>query len=215
MKPDKLAVFVVVMIVAGASGLHAGVALAGPGNAPDNAGDRGAGDDRGHGGPPDAAEEDDDGDDDDDRRDRGEDRDTDDDRSDRGNRGNAPGASDRADRGRENAADASNDDDDRGPDRKGPPFGNDGPPFGNDGPPFGNDGPPFGNDGPPFGNDGEPGFGNAEGPPTDMPASVPDHVAKIHQTIRDFLTGVLDGIGNTVSDIASGNNPSNDAADGS
>lgn len=35
--------------------------------------------------------------------------------------------------------------------------------------------------------------GEAEGPPVDMPAQTPDHVTQIHETIRSFLAGDLDG----------------------
>ncbi|MEF8855853.1 MAG: hypothetical protein V5A16_00375 [Haloplanus sp.] len=44
---------------------------------------------------------------------------------------------------------------------------------------------------------------NAErrGPPTDLPAQVPDHVTRIHDLIRSFLDGDRDGsLGDSVSD---------------
>ncbi|AGN01869.1 hypothetical protein L593_09620 [Salinarchaeum sp. Harcht-Bsk1] len=40
-----------------------------------------------------------------------------------------------------------------------------------------------------------------QGPPTDMPEQVPDHVVQIHQTINDFLTGEVDDLGAAISDI--------------
>lgn len=50
--------------------------------------------------------------------------------------------------------------------------------------------------------------GNASdrrGPPTDMPAPVPDHVTKIHSLIQEFLDGALEGpLGPHVSDVANG-----------
>jgi hypothetical protein len=55
---------------------------------------------------------------------------------------------------------------------------------------------------------GGPERGDAErdetrGPPSDLPAAVPDHVAAIHDTIRSFLSGVLDGsLGRAVSGVA-------------
>jgi hypothetical protein len=46
-----------------------------------------------------------------------------------------------------------------------------------------------------------------------MPAGVPDHVAEIHDTIRTFLSGDLDGpLGPAVSDAASNGDAS--AGDG-
>lgn len=43
------------------------------------------------------------------------------------------------------------------------------------------------------------------GPPTDMPAAVPDHVSAIHELIVSFLTGELDGpVGIPISDVAHG-----------
>ena len=59
--------------------------------------------------------------------------------------------------------------------------------------------------------------GKAEGPPVDMPAQVPDHVTRIHETIRSFLAGDVDGsLGDAISDIvpfagSDGQGPSNSA----
>ena len=40
------------------------------------------------------------------------------------------------------------------------------------------------------------------GPPTDMPSQVPDHVATIHDLIRQFVGGDLDGsLGEAISDV--------------
>lgn len=48
----------------------------------------------------------------------------------------------------------------------------------------------------------------ARGPPSDLPAPVPDHVGAIHDTIRSFLSGALDGsLGEAVSGIASDEAP--------
>ena len=44
---------------------------------------------------------------------------------------------------------------------------------------------------------------DARGPPSDLPAPVPDHVGVIHDTVRSFLSGVLDGsLGQEVSGLA-------------
>lgn len=39
------------------------------------------------------------------------------------------------------------------------------------------------------------------GPPTDMPAQVPDHVERIHSTIRDYLQGEFERLGPRLQDI--------------
>lgn len=44
------------------------------------------------------------------------------------------------------------------------------------------------------------------GPPTDMPAQVPDHVIEIHRTINSWLAGDLTGsLGEHISSIVGGN----------
>lgn len=57
-----------------------------------------------------------------------------------------------------------------------------------------------------------------QGPPTEMPANVPDHVSEIHVLIQDYLGGDLSGsLGSAISDLvgetpAAGNQPA-DAGD--
>jgi len=59
------------------------------------------------------------------------------------------------------------------------------------------------------------GASNAEnadrrGPPADLPAQVPDHVAQIHDLVRSFLSGDHDGsLGESVSDVT----PDDESAD--
>ncbi|WP_435064523.1 hypothetical protein [Halobaculum sp. EA56] len=42
------------------------------------------------------------------------------------------------------------------------------------------------------------------GPPTDLPGPVPDFVGDIHDTIRSFLDGGVDNLGEAVSGIVGG-----------
>ncbi|MFB6173370.1 MAG: hypothetical protein ABEI39_01880 [Halobacteriales archaeon] len=43
----------------------------------------------------------------------------------------------------------------------------------------------------------------ARGPPADLPTQAPDHVSRIHDLIREFLSGDLDGsLGDAVSDAS-------------
>ncbi|MDG5777502.1 hypothetical protein VB773_13465 [Haloarculaceae archaeon H-GB2-1] len=51
---------------------------------------------------------------------------------------------------------------------------------------------------------------HAQGPPVSMPEQVPDHVGEIHQQIRDFLAGDLDG---SLGDAISGLTPGDDEAE--
>lgn len=39
------------------------------------------------------------------------------------------------------------------------------------------------------------------GPPGDLPEVVPDFVSEMHETIRNFQDGLIDHLGNAVSDI--------------
>lgn len=46
------------------------------------------------------------------------------------------------------------------------------------------------------------GADNAQGPPTDLPAQVPEHVSQIHDLIRQFLNDDLgESLGNAISDV--------------
>ncbi|SHG44444.1 hypothetical protein [Halobaculum gomorrense] len=47
------------------------------------------------------------------------------------------------------------------------------------------------------------------GPPSNLPGPVPDFVSDIHDTIRSFLDGGIDNLGEAVSDIAGGENAEN------
>lgn len=64
-------------------------------------------------------------------------------------------------------------------------------------------------------NDSETDEANAEnaddrrGPPTDMPAQVPDHVSQIHDLVNQYLDGDIDNLGEHISDLMGGE----DAAD--
>ena len=40
-----------------------------------------------------------------------------------------------------------------------------------------------------------------QGPPTDMPAQVPDHVSQIHELIHQYLDGDIDNLGAQISDL--------------
>ena len=43
---------------------------------------------------------------------------------------------------------------------------------------------------------------NSQGPPTDLPAQVPEHVGQIHDLIRQFLNDdVGESLGNAISDV--------------
>lgn len=54
----------------------------------------------------------------------------------------------------------------------------------------------------------------AQGPPSDMPEQVPDHVMEIHRLIADFLMGDLDGnLGVSVSDVTPDENNEDTTAD--
>lgn len=56
----------------------------------------------------------------------------------------------------------------------------------------------------------------AQGPPTDMPGQVPDHVVEIHRLILNFLSGDLDGpLGPSVSDVTPDEDSGNATADAS
>lgn len=45
----------------------------------------------------------------------------------------------------------------------------------------------------------------SQGPPTDLPSQVPDHVTQIHQAITDWLDGGKEGnLGHLISDIVGG-----------
>ncbi|WP_435075808.1 hypothetical protein [Halorubrum sp. HHNYT27] len=48
------------------------------------------------------------------------------------------------------------------------------------------------------------------GPPSDLPDQVPDFVGDILDGVTDFLSGGVDDLGETVSDIAGGENPTDD-----
>lgn len=50
-----------------------------------------------------------------------------------------------------------------------------------------------------------------QGPPTDVPEQVPDHVVQIHQTISEFLDGAIDHLGSAVSDIVGEDGDADDA----
>ena len=52
------------------------------------------------------------------------------------------------------------------------------------------------------------------GPPDDLPGPVPDFVSDIHGAISDFLSGSIDALGETVSDLTPGGDDAPDAADG-
>ncbi len=48
----------------------------------------------------------------------------------------------------------------------------------------------------------QPAPADVDGPPTDLPDAVPDFVAEIHDLIRQFLGGDLDGsLGDAVSNV--------------
>jgi len=56
-----------------------------------------------------------------------------------------------------------------------------------------------------------PGPDNASGdagPPSDLPDQVPDFVGDVLNGVNDFLSGGVDDIGETVSDVAGGENAS-------
>jgi hypothetical protein len=42
------------------------------------------------------------------------------------------------------------------------------------------------------------------GPPTDMPAQVPDHVSQIHDLVHQYLDGDIDNLGEHISDLMGG-----------
>lgn len=43
-----------------------------------------------------------------------------------------------------------------------------------------------------------------QGPPTDLPEQVPDHVSAVHEAIGEFLDGGVDSLGDRVSELTPG-----------
>lgn len=61
-------------------------------------------------------------------------------------------------------------------------------------------------------DDGDAGNAHAQGPPEDLPEQVPDFVRQIHDAIRQFLSGGLDGIlGDAVSSRSPADSTENSA----
>jgi hypothetical protein len=51
------------------------------------------------------------------------------------------------------------------------------------------------------------------GPPTDMPAQVPDHVSQIHELIHQYLDGDIDNLGERISDVMGSEDAADEQAD--
>lgn len=63
------------------------------------------------------------------------------------------------------------------------------------------------------GNQSEGAAAGDQGPPSDMPAPVPDHVSQIHEEINSFLDGEIDNLGHALSDLLGNDGDSGDAED--
>mgnify|MGYP006294165479 CR=1 FL=1 len=52
-----------------------------------------------------------------------------------------------------------------------------------------------------------------QGPPTDMPAQVPDHVSQIHELVHQYLDGDIDNLGAQISDLMGGGEAAEEGED--
>ena len=51
------------------------------------------------------------------------------------------------------------------------------------------------------------------GPSDGLPSQVPDHVGEVHDRIESFLSGSVDTLGESLSELLGGGEPANDASD--